>query len=125
MRSATALFRSEFKGRGELSDRQVLLGRYLRLLQRFADEFQIAVIVTNQVCNAVTLIPVCRPCPIAVNSVHWGGDLAGGIRSGRRKHVCVESNQGVISITRPLCLCGIRDSCFVTSVTIAICPRSA
>lgn len=48
-RSATALFRSEFKGRGELSDRQVLLGRYLRLLQRFADEFQIAVVVTNQV----------------------------------------------------------------------------
>ena len=55
MRSATALFRSEFKGRGELSDRQVLLGRYLRLLQRFADEFQIAVVVTNQVCKTACL----------------------------------------------------------------------
>ena len=47
--SATALFRSEFKGRGELSDRQNALGRFLRLLQRFADEFGVAVVITNQV----------------------------------------------------------------------------
>ena len=34
--SATALYRTEFKGRGELSDRQVNLGRFLRALQRLA-----------------------------------------------------------------------------------------
>ena len=34
--SATALYRVEFKGRGELSDRQVSLGRFLRSLQRLA-----------------------------------------------------------------------------------------
>ena len=49
LRSATALFRTEFKGRGELSERQNALGRFLRLLQRFADEFGVAVVITNQV----------------------------------------------------------------------------
>lgn len=34
--SATALYRTEYKGRGELSDRQVNLGRFLRALQRLA-----------------------------------------------------------------------------------------
>lgn len=34
--SATALYRVEYKGRGELSDRQVSLGRFLRALQRLA-----------------------------------------------------------------------------------------
>jgi hypothetical protein len=34
--SATALYRVEYKGRGELSDRQVSLGRFLRSLQRLA-----------------------------------------------------------------------------------------
>eukprot|EP00887_Chlorella_sp_A99_P002608 scaffold6.g2608.t1 len=47
--SATALFRSEFVGRGELAARQNALGRFLRGLQRLADEFGCAVVVTNQV----------------------------------------------------------------------------
>ena len=36
-------------GRGELAARQNLLGRFLRGLQRLADEFGCAVVVTNQV----------------------------------------------------------------------------
>jgi len=47
--SVTALYRTEFNGRGELSARQIHLGRFLRSLQRLADEFGCAVIVTNQV----------------------------------------------------------------------------
>lgn len=50
--SATALFRTEFNGRGELSARQISLGRFLRALQRLADEFGVAVVVTNQVVAA-------------------------------------------------------------------------
>lgn len=50
--SATALFRSEFLGRGELAARQNNLGRFLRALQRLADEFGCAVLVTNQVVQA-------------------------------------------------------------------------
>lgn len=47
--SVTNLYRTEFNGRGELSARQIHLGRFLRSLQRLADEFGCAVIVTNQV----------------------------------------------------------------------------
>ena len=35
-------------GRGELAARQNHLGRFLRGLQRLADEFGVAVLVTNQ-----------------------------------------------------------------------------
>lgn len=50
--SATAHFRSEFCGRGELAARQNQLGRFLRALQRMADEFGVAVVITNQVVQA-------------------------------------------------------------------------
>ena len=36
--SCTALYRSDFSGRGELSSRQNHLGKFLRTLQRLADE---------------------------------------------------------------------------------------
>lgn len=47
--SATALYRSDYNGRGELSSRQIHLGKFLRALQRLADEFGVACVVTNQV----------------------------------------------------------------------------
>ena len=47
--SATALFRSDYVGRGELSDRQIQLGQFLRQLTRLAEEFGIAILLTNQV----------------------------------------------------------------------------
>ena len=53
--SVTALYRTEYNGRGELSARQIHLGRFLRSLQRLADEFGIAVLVTNQVGRALGL----------------------------------------------------------------------
>lgn len=47
--SATNLFRTEFEGRGELSARQMALGKFLRHLAKLANEFGSAVIVSNQV----------------------------------------------------------------------------
>lgn len=47
--SATALFRAEFMGRGELSMRQSILCKFLRALQKIASEFGVAVVITNQV----------------------------------------------------------------------------
>ena len=41
--------RVEYQGRGELSARQIHLGRFMRSLQRLADEYGCAVVVTNQV----------------------------------------------------------------------------
>eukprot|EP00033_Pygsuia_biforma_P001575 GCRY01001774.1.p1 GENE.GCRY01001774.1~~GCRY01001774.1.p1 ORF type:complete len:339 (+),score=93.28 GCRY01001774.1:170-1186(+) len=51
--SATALYRTDFSGRGELSARQMHLGRFLRQLQRLADEYGVAVVLTNQVVAQV------------------------------------------------------------------------
>jgi len=47
--SATALYRTDYVGRGELAARQMHLARFLRSLMRLADEFGIAVVITNQV----------------------------------------------------------------------------
>lgn len=47
--SATALFRTDYQGRGELSERQMQLAQFLRQLSRLASEFGCAVLVTNQV----------------------------------------------------------------------------
>jgi len=46
--SCTALYRTDFSGRGELSSRQNHLGKFLRTLQRLADE----------VCTRPPLCPV-------------------------------------------------------------------
>ena len=49
--SATALFRTDFTGRGQLAERQQTLAQFLRSLQRLADEFGVAVVMTNQVVS--------------------------------------------------------------------------
>lgn len=51
--SATALYRTDYSGRGELSARQMHLARFLRALMRIADEFGVAVVITNQVVAQV------------------------------------------------------------------------
>ena len=51
--SATNLYRTDYSGRGELSARQMSLAKFLRNLQKIADEHQIAVVITNQVVASV------------------------------------------------------------------------
>jgi DNA repair protein RAD51 len=51
--SATALYRTDYTGRGELAERQMKLAQFLRRLQRIADEFGVAVVLTNQVVATV------------------------------------------------------------------------
>jgi DNA repair protein RAD51 len=51
--SSTNLYRTDYSGRGELCARQMHLGQFLRNLQRLADEFGIAVVITNQVVAQV------------------------------------------------------------------------
>jgi meiotic recombination protein DMC1 len=47
--SVMALFRTDFSGRGELSDRQQRLGRHLNQLKKIAERHNIAMLLTNQV----------------------------------------------------------------------------
>jgi len=49
--SVTALFRSDYTGRGELAPRQQRLNRHLHALQRLADVYNVAVFMTNQVMS--------------------------------------------------------------------------
>lgn len=49
--SLTSQFRSEFTGRGQLSDRQQKLNRHMRLLQKVSELYNVAVFVTNQVMS--------------------------------------------------------------------------
>ncbi len=47
--SIIALFRVDFCGRGELSERQQKLNFMLNRLMKLAEEFNVAVFITNQV----------------------------------------------------------------------------
>jgi len=47
--SLTAHFRAEYTGRGQLADRQQKLNKYLHNLMKMAEQFNLAVYVTNQV----------------------------------------------------------------------------
>ncbi|KAK8804129.1 hypothetical protein WA171_000222 [Blastocystis sp. BT1] len=47
--SITALFRVDYSGRGELAERQQKLGRHLSALKKLAEEFNVAVLIINQV----------------------------------------------------------------------------
>jgi DNA repair protein RadA len=47
--SLTSQFRSDYSGRGMLADRQQKLNRHMHSLQRLADIYNLAVVVTNQV----------------------------------------------------------------------------
>eukprot|EP01054_Gregarina_sp_Poly1_P007618 Gregarina_sp_Poly_1__7617@NODE_427_length_8580_cov_90_016211_g348_i0_p4_GENE_NODE_427_length_8580_cov_90_016211_g348_i0NODE_427_length_8580_cov_90_016211_g348_i0_p4_ORF_typecomplete_len292_score22_27Rad51/PF08423_11/2_9e83RecA/PF00154_21/1_6e23ATPase/PF06745_13/6e20AAA_25/PF13481_6/4_3e15DnaB_C/PF03796_15/0_00022AAA_24/PF13479_6/0_0061GvpD/PF07088_11/0_099GvpD/PF07088_11/97AAA_16/PF13191_6/0_13AAA_16/PF13191_6/1e03AAA_22/PF13401_6/0_18TniB/PF05621_11/0_23_NODE_427_length_8580_cov_90_016211_g348_ len=55
--SIISLYRSEFSGRSELVARQAHLGKCLRALQRIADTFGVAVVLTNQVMAKPDGIP--------------------------------------------------------------------
>ncbi|CUV07151.1 unnamed protein product [Cryptosporidium hominis] len=47
--SIIALFRTEFSGRGELAERQQILNKTLSKLNKLADQFNIAIVMTNHV----------------------------------------------------------------------------
>lgn len=51
--SLTGLFRVDYQGRGELSERQQKLGSHLSKLLKMAEEFNVAVLITNQVMAQV------------------------------------------------------------------------
>lgn len=49
--SLTALFRVDYSGRGELSERQQKLNTMMSRIKKLADEYNVAVFVTNQVMS--------------------------------------------------------------------------
>ena len=51
-RSITANLRVDFCGRGELADRQQKLGQLMSALKKIAEQFNVAIVITNQACAA-------------------------------------------------------------------------
>ncbi|KAG4430228.1 Meiotic recombination protein dmc1 [Cadophora sp. M221] len=49
--SVMSLYRTDYSGRGELSERQQVLGQFLRRATQMAEEFNLCVLMTNQVMS--------------------------------------------------------------------------
>lgn len=85
--SATALYRTDFSGRGELSARQMHLARFLRTLLRLADEFGVAVVITNQVVaqvdGASAMFSADTKKPIGGNIMGHSSTTRLSLRKGR------------------------------------------
>jgi DNA repair protein RAD51 len=84
--SATALYRTDYSGRGELSARQMHLAKYLRALLRLADEFGVAVVITNQVVaqvDGMSMFAADPKKPIGGNIVAHASTTRLSLRKGR------------------------------------------
>ncbi|KAH7446921.1 hypothetical protein KP509_01G082000 [Ceratopteris richardii] len=90
--SATALYRTDFVGRGELSARQMHLARFLRSLQKLADEFGVAVVITNQVVAQVdgsAMFAGPQVKPIGGNIIAHASTTRLALRKGRgEERIC-------------------------------------
>ncbi len=90
--SATALYRTDYSGRGELSARQMHLAQFLRSLTRLADEFGVAIVITNQVVASVdgASLFVSNPIkPIGGNIMAHASCTRLSLRKGRgNNRVC-------------------------------------
>ncbi|XP_003386534.1 PREDICTED: DNA repair protein RAD51 homolog B [Amphimedon queenslandica] len=85
--SATALYRTDYSGRGELSARQMHLARFLRTLLRLSDEFGVAVVITNQVVaqvdGAAAMFSADPKKPIGGNIIAHASTTRLYLRKGR------------------------------------------
>ncbi|KJH51728.1 DNA repair protein RAD51 [Dictyocaulus viviparus] len=84
--SATGLFRRDYCGRGELASRQMALSKMMRLLIKLADEFGVAVVITNQVVAQVdggAIFQMDAKKPIGGNIIAHMSTTRLGLRKGR------------------------------------------
>mmetsp|Transcript_2063 Transcript_2063/g.4490 ORF Transcript_2063/g.4490 Transcript_2063/m.4490 type:complete len:346 (+) Transcript_2063:204-1241(+) len=83
--SATALYRTDYTGRGELSERQMQMGQFLRQLTRLAEEFGVAVLLTNQVVASPDAMSFAKDStkPIGGNIMAHASTTRLRLRKGR------------------------------------------
>src|SRR3989344_3141504 len=82
--SLMSLFRSEFMGRGQLSDRQQKINKHIHVLQKLADTYNIAVYVTNQVMAKPDTFFGDPTEPIGGNIVGHGMNPRVYLRKGKK-----------------------------------------
>lgn len=91
--SATALYRTDYSGRGELAARQFHLAKFLRGCQKMADEFGIAVVITNQVVAQVdgsAMFNGPQHKPIGGNIIAHASTTRLSVRKGRAEERVVK-----------------------------------
>jgi len=83
--SATALYRTDYSGRGELSARQMHMAKFLRQIQKLADEYGVACVITNQVVASVDGMASFGPTtkPIGGNIIAHASQTRLSLRKGR------------------------------------------
>merc|ERR1712243_450974 len=109
--SATALYRTDYSGRGELSSRQMHLAQFLRMLLRLADEFGVAVVITNQVVanvdGAAAMFGADPKKPVGGNIMAHSSTTRLYLRKGRGEtrickiydSPCLPESEAVFAIT--------------------------
>lgn len=90
--SIMSLYRTDYSGRAELSARQTHVAKFMRMLQRLADEFGIAVVITNQVVAQVDGAAMYNPDPkkpIGGNIIAHSSTTRLSFRKGRgEQRIC-------------------------------------
>lgn len=82
--SATALFRTDYQGRGELAERQQNLAQFMRSLQQLANQYGVAVVITNQVVSSPDSSMFADPLkPIGGNIIAHASTVRLKLRKGR------------------------------------------
>jgi len=82
--SLTAHFRAEFSGRGQLADRQQKLNKYLHNLMKIAEQFNLAVYVTNQVMANPAMMFGDPTTPVGGNILGHASTFRLYIRRGKK-----------------------------------------
>ena len=82
--SLTAHFRAEFSGRGQLADRQQKLNKYIHNLMKIAEQFNLAIFVTNQVMANPAMMFGDPTTPIGGNIVGHASTYRMYIRRGKK-----------------------------------------
>jgi len=86
--SLTALWRVDFSGRGELSERQQRLGKHLNQLRKLAERHNLAVLLTNQVMSdpagGMTFVPDPKK-PVGGHVVAHACNVRVSLRKGREQ----------------------------------------
>ncbi|KAF3792300.1 DNA repair RAD51-like protein [Nymphaea thermarum] len=87
--SATALYRTDFSGIKKLSARQMHLSKFLRSLRKLADQFGVAVVITNQVFAQVDGSARRQIKPIGGNIIAHASTTRLALRKGSgEKGIC-------------------------------------
>jgi DNA repair protein RadA len=83
--SLTALFRAEFLGRGSLGERQQKLNSHIHKLQTLADQYDLAVYITNQVMDNPGILFGDPTTPIGGNVIAHAATTRLYMRKGKEE----------------------------------------